>query len=131
MASGKQRPTGARQRTVAVVLILAFGITLSVILFQARVRAQANRQDAVQAARHYGCHGITAQHAGASGGAVRSCCLVCHCGTASQSQSRGFSGINERAFETLPGATGTWLDSARLGSRTRSLHDRRAQGRDR
>ena len=45
MASDKQRPTGARQRTVAVVLILAFGITLSVILFQARVRAQANRQD--------------------------------------------------------------------------------------
>jgi CHASE1-domain containing sensor protein len=45
MASGTGRSTGARQRTVAVVLILAFGITLSVILFQARVRAQANRQD--------------------------------------------------------------------------------------
>ena len=45
MTSGNRRSMGARQRMVAVVLILAFGITLSFILFQARGRAQASRQD--------------------------------------------------------------------------------------
>jgi CHASE1-domain containing sensor protein len=44
MTFGKRPSTAARQRTVAVVLILAFGITVSFILFQLRGREQTNRQ---------------------------------------------------------------------------------------
>ena len=44
MMSGKPRFTGARQRTIAVVAILALGLTLTFILFQARLFAPTNRQ---------------------------------------------------------------------------------------
>ena len=43
MMSGKPRLTGARQRTIAVVIILALGLTLTFILFQARRLEQINR----------------------------------------------------------------------------------------
>jgi len=44
MMSGKPRFTGARQRTIAVVVIIALGLTLTFILFQARVLNQTTRQ---------------------------------------------------------------------------------------
>ena len=44
MMSGKPRFAGARQRTITVVAILALGLTLTFILFQARLFAPTNRQ---------------------------------------------------------------------------------------
>ena len=44
MMSGKPRFTAARKRTIAVVVILALGLTLTFILFQARVLDQTTRQ---------------------------------------------------------------------------------------
>jgi CHASE1-domain containing sensor protein len=44
MISGKRRFTGAQQRTIAVVVIIALGLTLTFILFQARMLEQTNRQ---------------------------------------------------------------------------------------
>ena len=44
MISGKRRFTGAQKRTMAVVVIIALGVTLTFILFQARMLEQTNRQ---------------------------------------------------------------------------------------
>jgi CHASE1-domain containing sensor protein len=44
MKSGKLLLTSARKRTIAVVVILALGLTLTFILFQARLLNQTNRQ---------------------------------------------------------------------------------------
>ena len=44
MMSGKPRLTGARQRTIAVIVIIALGLTLTFILFQARLLDQTTRQ---------------------------------------------------------------------------------------
>ena len=44
MMSGRPLLTGARQRTLAVVVIIALGLTLTFILFQARVLDQTTRQ---------------------------------------------------------------------------------------
>src|SRR5256712_1639885 len=44
MMSSKPRLTGARKRTIAVVVIIALGLTLTFILFQARVLNQTTRQ---------------------------------------------------------------------------------------
>jgi CHASE1-domain containing sensor protein len=44
MMSGKPRFTGMRQRTIAVVAIIALGLTLTFILFQARLFDPTNRQ---------------------------------------------------------------------------------------
>src|SRR5215813_7631498 len=44
MMSGKPRFTGMRQRTIAAVAIIALGLTLTFILFQARLFDPTNRQ---------------------------------------------------------------------------------------
>jgi CHASE1-domain containing sensor protein len=44
MTTGEPHFTGARRRTAVVILIIALGMILSFILFQARVFEQANRQ---------------------------------------------------------------------------------------
>ena len=44
MMSGKPRFTGVRQRTIAVVAIIALGLTLTFILLQTRLLNQTNRQ---------------------------------------------------------------------------------------
>jgi CHASE1-domain containing sensor protein len=44
MMSGKPRLTGAQKRTLVVVVIIALGLTLTFILFQARVLNQTTRQ---------------------------------------------------------------------------------------
>src|SRR4030095_9759019 len=47
MMSSKPRLTGARKRTIAIIVILALGLTLTFILFQARVLNQTTRQSEV------------------------------------------------------------------------------------
>src|SRR4030095_8725316 len=44
MMSSKLRLTGTRKRTIAVIVILAFGLTLTFILWQARVLDRTTRQ---------------------------------------------------------------------------------------
>jgi CHASE1-domain containing sensor protein len=44
MMSGKLRLTGAQKRTLVIVVIIALGLTLTFILFQARVLNQTTRQ---------------------------------------------------------------------------------------
>ena len=124
MMSGKPH-LRVRQRTLVVVVIIALGLTLTFILFQARVLNQTTRQGEFSQRAALGATALQRsmqEHLEV----LWSCGLYASC-SASQSQPRGLSRIDERAFETLSRCAVARMDSTRLGSRARSLPGSRTQ----